>query len=182
MLRRHWTLWTDEELCELIDLWPTHSVAQIAKRLHRSPSSTGQRARQLLKDGVLEGTMASHSMLVGTRSITTAIRPDLQDFEEVKRDYCRQHHITIAELCSRFERDEQFAAELYRLAQAAKLTRMAVGGVAETKRLAKVEPDAGSIDHQPAPSSAPACHRTSRSGKAEQQPSPHSAAQSESIR
>ena len=64
MLRRHWTYWTDEELCELIDLWPTHSVAQIAKRLHRSSSATRERARQL-KDGVLEGTMASHTFSLG---------------------------------------------------------------------------------------------------------------------
>ena len=125
MSRRHWTYWTDEERCELIDLWPTHSVAQIAKRLHRSPSATRERARQLLKDGVLEGTMASHNILVGARSMTTPIRPDLQDFDEVKRDYCGKHHITIAELCARFESDEQFAAELYRLAQAAKFTRLA---------------------------------------------------------
>src|SRR6187402_1039911 len=124
MLRRHWTYWTDEELCELIDLWPTHSVAQIAKRLHRSPSATRERARQLLRDGVLEGTMASHNILVGTRSMTTPIRPDLQDFNEVKGDYCRKHHITIAELGERFESDEQFAAELYRLAQAAKQARL----------------------------------------------------------
>ena len=103
MLRRHWTYWTDEELCELIDLWPTHSVAQIAKHLHRSPSATRERARQLLRDGVLEGTMASHNILVGTGSMTRPIRPDLQDFDEVKRDYCRQHHIDIAQLNARFE-------------------------------------------------------------------------------
>jgi hypothetical protein len=83
--------------------------------------------------------------------MTSPIRPDLQDFDEVKRDYCRKHHITIAELCARFESDDQFVAELYRRAQAAKLTRLAVGGVAETKRLAKAEPDAGGIDNQPAP-------------------------------
>ena len=50
-----------------------------------------------------------------------SIKPDPQDFDEVKRDYCRKHNITIAELCARFEGDDQLAAELYRLAQAAKL-------------------------------------------------------------
>ena len=128
MLRRHWTYWTDEELCQLIDLWPTHSVAQIAKRLHRSPSATRERARQLLRDGVLEGTMASHNILVGTGSMIRPIRPDLQDFDEVKRDYCRQHHIDIAQLNARFESDHRLAAELYRLAQTAKFNRLAVGG------------------------------------------------------
>jgi DNA-binding Lrp family transcriptional regulator len=128
MLRRHWTYWTDEELCELIDLWPTHSVAQIAKHLHRSPSATRERARQLLRDGVLEGTMASHNILVGTGSMTRPIRPDLQDFDEVKRDYCRQHHIDIAQLNARFESDHRLAAELYRLAQTAKFNRLTVGG------------------------------------------------------
>jgi len=125
MLRRHWT---DEELCELIDLWPTHSVAQIAKHLHRSPSATRERARQLLRDGVLEGTTASHNILVGTGSMTRPIRPDLQDFDEVKRDYCRQHHIDIAKLNARLETDDRLAAELYQLAQAAKFNRQAVGG------------------------------------------------------
>ena len=128
MLRRHWTYWTDEELCELIDLWPTHSVAQIAKRLHRSPSATRERARQLLRDGVLEGTTASHNILVGTGSMTRPIRPDLQDFDEVKRDYWRQHHIDIAKLNARLETDDRLAAELYQLAQAAKFNRQAVGG------------------------------------------------------
>ena len=128
MLRRHWTYWTDEELCELIDLWPNHSVAQIAKRLHRSPSATRERARQLIRDGVLEGTMASHNILVGTGSMTRPIRPDLQDFDEVKRDYCRQHHIDIAKLNARLETDDRLAAELYQLAQAAKFNREAVGG------------------------------------------------------
>ena len=128
MLRRHWTYWTDKELCELIDLWPTHSVAQIAKHLHRSPSATRERARQLIRDGVLEGTMASHNILVGTGSMTRPIRPDLQDFDEVKRDYCRQHHIDIAKLNARLETDDRLAAELYQLAQAAKFNREAVGG------------------------------------------------------
>ena len=53
---------------------------------------------------------------------TNQTRP--ADFDEVKRDYCRKHHITVAELCARLERDNQFASELYRLAQAAKLTRL----------------------------------------------------------
>ena len=33
--------WTDEELRELVTLWPTHSASQIAKRLHRLRSREG---------------------------------------------------------------------------------------------------------------------------------------------
>ncbi len=45
-------------------------------------------------------------------------------------DFRLDHHIAckvgvaIAELCARFERDDQLAAELYRLALAAKLLRL----------------------------------------------------------
>ena len=150
MLRRHWTYWTDEELCELIDLWPTHSVAQIAKHLHRSPSATRERARQLLRDGVLEGTMASHNILVGTGSMTRPIRPDLQDFDEVKRDYCRQHHkpewrkafeedlvdsgVHILKFFLHISKDEQKKRLEARLADKNKLWKFNVGDLAERKR------------------------------------------------
>ena len=59
--------------------------------------------------------------------MTRPIRPDLQDFDEVKRDYCRQHHIDIAKLNARLETDDRLAAELYQLAQAAKFNRKAAG-------------------------------------------------------
>jgi len=140
MLRRR--PWTDEQLCELIELWPTHSVAQIAKRLHRSPKATRERARRLLKEGVLEGTIASQNMLDRARSMTILIRPDLQDFVEVKRDYCRKHHIDIAELSARFESDERFAAELYRLAQAAKQARLTDAPTCSILRASEDRPDA----------------------------------------
>ena len=70
------------------------------------------KAKWLRKEGLLED-----KKVLRTRSI----KPDPQDFDEVKRNYCRKHHITIAELCARLERDDQLAAELYRLAQAVKL-------------------------------------------------------------
>jgi len=66
----------------------------------------------LRKEGLLKDKKVLRSRL---------IKPNPQDFDEVKRDYCRKHHITIAELCARFERNNQLAAELYRLAQAVKL-------------------------------------------------------------
>ena len=39
--------WTDEELRELITLWPTNSASQIAKRLHRRPSAICRKAERL---------------------------------------------------------------------------------------------------------------------------------------
>ena len=43
--------WTDEELRELTTLWPTHSVLQIAKRLHRARAAIRSKARRLRLDG-----------------------------------------------------------------------------------------------------------------------------------
>ena len=45
--------WTDEELRELIALWPTHSVLQIAKRLHRPRSAIRGKAMLLCLYGLL---------------------------------------------------------------------------------------------------------------------------------
>jgi hypothetical protein len=44
--------WTDEELRELIILWSTHSVSQIAKRLHRQRSEIRGKAKRLRLDGL----------------------------------------------------------------------------------------------------------------------------------
>ena len=44
--------WTDEELRELITLWPTHSVSQIAKRFHRQRSEIRSKAKRLRLDGL----------------------------------------------------------------------------------------------------------------------------------
>ena len=43
--------WTDEELRELITLWPTHSVSQIVKRLHRPRWAIRSKAKRLRLDG-----------------------------------------------------------------------------------------------------------------------------------
>ena len=61
----------------------------------------------------------------------TPLKPDKQDFEAVKTDYCRQHQITVAELSARFEQNDQLVAELYRLAQAAKCRRIKAEAPAE---------------------------------------------------
>jgi hypothetical protein len=44
--------WTDEELRELITLWPTHSVSQIVKRLHRPRWAIRSKAKRLCLDGL----------------------------------------------------------------------------------------------------------------------------------
>ena len=46
-----------------------------------------------------------------------SIESEPQDFDEVKRDYCRKHGIKLVELCARLEGNNQLAAELYALAQ-----------------------------------------------------------------
>jgi hypothetical protein len=48
--------WTDEEIHELVSLWPTHSAMQIAKRLHRPRSAICGKARRLHANGVLPDT------------------------------------------------------------------------------------------------------------------------------
>lgn len=45
--------WTDEQISELIRLWPTHSAAQIAARLHCSREAVTGKARRLRDDGLL---------------------------------------------------------------------------------------------------------------------------------
>ena len=45
--------WTDEELRELVTLWPTNSASEIAKRLHRLPCAISSKATQLRQVGLL---------------------------------------------------------------------------------------------------------------------------------
>ena len=110
--------WTDEEISTLVSMWRTGTTAQIAMRLRRPCGAIREKAKRLCKKGLLDGKNAPRCQ---------SIKPDPQDFHEVTSDYCRKHHITIAELCARFERDNQLTSELYRLALAAKLTRLRMG-------------------------------------------------------
>ena len=97
-------------------MWPTSTVMQIACALRRPYSTMRSKVRELCKKGLLESKKA------GRRG--RPIKPDPQDFDEVKRDYCRRNHISFAELSERFERDDRLAAELYRRALEARLTRL----------------------------------------------------------
>ena len=52
--------WTDEELRELVTLWPTHSASQIAKRLHRLRSAIRGKAVRLRQEGLLPPNLPKH--------------------------------------------------------------------------------------------------------------------------
>jgi hypothetical protein len=52
-MRPAMSLWTDTETRELINLWPTASAAQIARRLHRPRYAVTAKATRLIRDGAL---------------------------------------------------------------------------------------------------------------------------------
>jgi hypothetical protein len=110
------SLWTDEEISTLISMWPNASVMQIAARLDRSRRGIGEKVKSLRKKGFLLDFKKPPR--------NPSIKPDPRDFDKVKRDYRRKHHISIAQLSVRLERNGQLATELYRQALAAKLTRL----------------------------------------------------------
>ena len=49
--------WTDEELRELVTLWPTNSASEIAKRLHRLRSAVRGKAARLRQEGLLPSNL-----------------------------------------------------------------------------------------------------------------------------
>jgi hypothetical protein len=52
--------WTDEELRELVALWPKSTAAQIAYRLRRPRAAVCGKVQRLLREGLLEGKNAKH--------------------------------------------------------------------------------------------------------------------------
>src|SRR6267378_5270582 len=52
--------WTDEEIRELVTLWPTNSASQIAKRLHRQRSAIRSKAERLRQEGLLPHNPPQH--------------------------------------------------------------------------------------------------------------------------
>ena len=52
--------WTDEELRELVTLWPTNSASEIAKRLHRLRSAVRGKAARLRQEGLLPPNLPKH--------------------------------------------------------------------------------------------------------------------------
>jgi hypothetical protein len=132
------TDWTDAETSALVSMWPKATPRQIANILHRSHSSIVNKAVWLRRKGLLEikskrlpeMKRAQPSTVKKWRS-KTPLKPDKQDFEAVKTDYCHEHQITVAELSARFEQNDQLVAQLYRLAQAAKCMRVKAGTPSE---------------------------------------------------
>jgi hypothetical protein len=110
-------IWTEQEVTILLNMWPTASRLQIANTLHRSPNCIGDKAKWLRDKGLLEGKKSR-------RNAGQSVKPDQQHFDAVKRDYCLKHHIDIAQLNASFASDNRLAADLYRLAQAAKVIRL----------------------------------------------------------
>ena len=108
--------WTDEEISTLISLWPTHTAMQIANTLHRSRTAITERVKRIRERGLL--------LKAKNPPRCRSIKPDPQDFNKAKRDYCWKHGIKLVELCARLEGNDQLTAELYALAQAAKLARL----------------------------------------------------------
>jgi hypothetical protein len=103
------------EIKTLVVMWPNASVMQIANTLNRTHAATRGKAKQLRERGLLKAKIVPRN---------ASIKPDLQDFDAVRGDYCRKHNITVAQFRARFERDAKLAAELFRLALAAKLSRV----------------------------------------------------------
>ena len=52
--------WTDEEIRELVTLWPMSTAAQIAFRLRRPRAAICGKVKRLLREGLLEGKNAKH--------------------------------------------------------------------------------------------------------------------------
>ena len=105
--------WTDEDINTLVAMWPNATVMQIANTLSRTHAATREKAKQLRERGLLKAKIAPRN---------PSIKPDPQDFVDVRGDYCRKHHIEDAQLTARLEADSQLAAKLYRLAISTKIT------------------------------------------------------------
>jgi hypothetical protein len=118
----HGKIWTDEEISTLVSMWPETSIMHIAVTLRRSPGSISDKAKQLRQTGLLKGPRGWRRKIDEGRSTINSIKPDLQDFDAVKMDYCRKHQIDVAQLNARLASDNGLAAELFRLAQAATLS------------------------------------------------------------
>ena len=63
--------WTDEELRELVTLWPTNSAPQIAERLHRQHAAICRKAMLL---GLLSPDLPKH-FYVNLRKPRPRLRP-----------------------------------------------------------------------------------------------------------
>ena len=66
--------WTDDELRELVALWPTNSAKQIARRLHRPRSAICGKAKRLRAEGVLPDGVHKHFDVVAVKARPRPVR------------------------------------------------------------------------------------------------------------
>src|SRR5215207_8371189 len=106
--------WTDEELRELVTLWPTNSASEIAKWLHRLRSAVLGKAVRLRQEGLLPPNRPKHFDVIPPK------RPGRS-----QRSWPRRHHhpSTTASRSSRAQssRPIKFATRLPN--RSAKLSR-----------------------------------------------------------
>ena len=62
------TIWTDQEVRELVSLWPNASAAQIASTLHRSRASICRKVQRLQQEGSLPRNVIKHFEVVPVRA------------------------------------------------------------------------------------------------------------------
>ena len=84
--------WTDEELRELVALWPMSTAAQIAYRLRRPRAAVCGKVQRLLREGLLEGKNAKH-----TDPQKHERAPDHRE----PKSCCRRHKLMTASRCNR---------------------------------------------------------------------------------
>jgi hypothetical protein len=65
--------WTDDEIRELVALWPTNSLVQIAITLHRPPGGIYAKAKELRKIGLVKAKKACQNKIDKRRS--TQVNP-----------------------------------------------------------------------------------------------------------
>jgi hypothetical protein len=78
--------WTDDELCELVALWPTNSAKQIARRLHRPRSAICGKAKRLRAEGVLPDGVHKHFDVVPVKPRPRPVRSTVKKPAPVLND------------------------------------------------------------------------------------------------
>src|SRR5260370_38481879 len=85
--------WTDEELRELVALWPTNSAKQIAIRMHRPRSAICGKAKRLRAEGVLPDGVHKHFDVVPVNARPPPVRSTAKKPAPVINDTVR--HLTM---------------------------------------------------------------------------------------
>ena len=78
--------WTDDELRELVALWPTNSAKQIARRLHRPRSAICGKAKRLRAKGVLPDGVHKHFDVVPVKARPRPVRSTVKKPAPVLND------------------------------------------------------------------------------------------------